>query len=534
MNCPICGAENAPETKFCVGCGSALSQAAPAPAASTYSEPTPATAPSTDGAKKLPVKAILFGVLGIVAVVLLISLISSLLSGGNGFIEYKQSILLVSTDEDEYSVVVGKKTLKTTIKSESYPDISYSLDGTAACVVTDEGELYVISGKKIKQVKDAEDVQSAIISNNGKGVAYLSMGEDDEFSTLYLAKVSNAKSTKVSEDVVGSYKIAPDGKSVAYFKDGGDDPAELMYSKGKKATKITDDEGAKLYGLSNGGKQIYVSISEDGESDLYSFNAKGKKNKIGDIGYPVVYFNDDHTQACYFNEDGKTHISTKGKEGKKVRNDVLAMIIAPNSAMKDTTYPTSNLYNHVYANSEGDIYMIKKNKDIKLVGSASDYQLDASGKYLYYVHKGDELKVLKISKGEKASEKAKIIIDDDFSSYYVTSDRKFVYFYDGEDLMSVNGKKGGNPKEITDELNANAGIAISSKDILYYVVDDELFAVSNGKKGKKVLGDVDQITNNVAHDETDILYSDVYAVSDGKLFGTTGSKGLKQILEFED
>jgi len=525
MNCPICGAENAPETKFCVGCGSALSQAAPAPAASTYSEPTPATAPSTDGAKKLPVKAILFGVLGVVAVVLLISLISSLLSGGNGYVEYKGSIRLEAIDEDEYAVIVGTKKLKTTIKSESFPTINRSLDGTAACVITDDGELYVISGKKVKQVKDAEDVQSAIISNNGKGVAYLSMGEDDEFYTLYLAKVSNAKSTKVSEDVVGSYKIAPDGKSVVYFKDGGDDPAELMYSKGKKASKITDDENATVYGLSNGGKQIYVSITnEDGDTNLYSFNAKGKKTKLGSFSRDIQ-FNEDHTQVLFGNEDGKSYISVKGKEGKKVRNDSLTLVIPSTSQSKGYTQPVSSLYNHVYyAFGEGsvDYYMIKKNKDIKLVGNTEGAILDQSAEYLYFLKDG-ELSVLKVSKGDKASDKAKLIIDDDFDDLELTSDRKYIYYTSGTELYAVNGKKGGTPREITDELSDD--IVLSNKDVLYYIVDGDLYAVSNGKKGKKIQSDVDGIeaAGNL----------NVYAYGDDKIYGTTGSKKLKMIVEID-
>ncbi len=527
MNCPICGAENAPETKFCVGCGSALTAAAPvATADSATQNYSNAPSPASDEKAKLPIsgKTILFGVVGIVAVVLVIALIGALF-GGNGFTTVEELPGLQLIDEGEYAIVVGKKQLKTTIKSEEYPDTDYSLDYSAMSIVTDEGDLYVVSGKKVKQVKDAEDVVYATISNNGKGVVYASKGEDDEFFTLYLAKVSNGKSTKISDEVSGySFEISPDGKSVAYFKDGGDDPDSLMYFKGKKSVEICDDENVRLYGLSNGGKQIYVSISDEGETDLYSFNSKAKKTKLGSCN-GVLGFNDDHTQVMFLDEDGKSTISNKGKEGKKVRKDSLEMILPENATTKGYTYPVSDLYNHVYENDEGDIYMIKKNKDIKLTGKASNITMDDSGKYLYYVHKGDELKVLKISHGDKASEKAKTIVDDPVSRYVVTSDRKYVYFIDGEDLLAVNGKKGGVPREITDELGSPS-LAISSKDVLYYIVDGDLYAVSNGKKGKKIQGDVDYVSG--------VPYGTVYAEGDGKLYGTTGSKKLKMILEIED
>lgn len=532
MNCPICGAENAPETKFCVGCGSALTDAAPAaPASEVYSD-----APVSEAKAGFPIskKTIIFGAVGILAVVLVIVLLSALFSG-NGFITVEQYPELYEIEEGEYAIVVGKKALKTTIKSEDYPDTSYSLDYSDMSIVTSEGELYVVTGKKVKQIKDADDVVYATMSNNGKSVAYVSKGEDDENATLYLAKVSNGKSTEITDELAetGSYyyssysiKISPDGKSVAYFKDGGEDPDALMYFKGKKSVEICDDEYVTLHGLSNGGKQIYVSITDDeGKTNLYSFNSKAKKTKLG--GYSgSVSFNKDHTQVLFVDDDGKSVISTNGKEGKKVRKGSLYMITPANVASKGSTYPVSNLYGQVYSNGDGDIYMIKKNKDIKLAGKTSDVMMDASGKYLYYIHDNDELKVLKISNGDKASDKAKVIVDENVDGYIVTSDRKYVYFWDdGDTLMAVNGKRGGTPKEITDELEAYE-FGLSSKDVFYYIVDGDLYAVSNGKKGKKVQGDVESVSC--------IPYGSVYAEGDGKLYGTTGSKKLKQILEFED
>jgi hypothetical protein len=226
------------------------------------------------------------------------------------------------------------------------------------------------------------------------------------------------------------------------------------------------------------------------------------------------------------NDEGKTYIAKNGKAGVKVSSDELSLIIAPNSTTVGYTYPVSDLYGHVYSNGEGEAHLIKKNKDIKLVSKASNMQLDASGEYLYYIDDNDELRVIEIGKGEKASEKAKTLVNDNVD-YVVTSDRKYVYFTDdGRTLMSVNGKNGGIPREISDDVDFGSGLALSSKDRLYYVVDDDLYVVTNGKSGKKIQGDINYVYNTSC--------GNVYAYNDDNFFASTGSKNLKNILDLDN
>lgn len=542
MNCPFCGAENAPESKFCIGCGSPIAVAEPVvpeapvmPEAPVATEAPAQSAPSAQDIKDTVVskakslfanKAVLYGILGVVALLAVVLIIGSLFSGGNGFIEVKEEITYFKTDDNEYSIVVGKKVLKQTIETEEgIVSFKSNLDGKIAVALTGDDDLYTISGSKVKKV--AEDVTGFILSVNGKGVAYTVHAEDDEFTSLYLLTVSNSKASKVTDELGSSYSISPDGKSVAYFKDGGEDEAdELMLFKGKKSTAICDDEGARLYGLSNNGKHIYVSIPKesDGETEtiLYSFNNKGKKEKLETIKGSVS-FNDDHTQIMFQDDEGRTFISTKGKAAKKVRSESMTLLIAPGSTSMGNTYPVSNLYGHVYQ-SNGGLYMIKKNKEIKLASKASQVQLDASGEYVYYIYDSEELRVAKISHGEKAGEKAKTIVDE-YVGYIVTYNRKYVYFSDnGTNLMAVNGKKGGTAREITDELDGD--VALSKDNKLYYTMDGDLYVVTNGKKGKKVLSDVDDVWSS------DNGY--IYAEGDDKAYVSTGSKKPKQILDLDN
>ncbi len=542
MNCPVCGASNTPESKFCVGCGSVM----PAQDAAVLTDPAPQASASAAPKAKFDAtevkdrllaiakpmgtqikalwsnKKLRTGILGGTVVLIALMIICAVFFGGNGFVELEQTITYEFTSDDEVSIIVDKKVLKDTISTkEGIEEFETCLNGKAAAILTGEGELYVIKGSKVKSV--ADDVTSFELSVSGKGVAYATRGEDDENTSLYVATVSNAKSTEITDNLANyNFKISPDGKSVAYYEDNGEDGDELMLFKGKDSTSINDDDDTYLYGLSNSGKQIYVGMEKDGETYLYSFNKKGEKSKLESLS-GSVRFNDDHAQVIFENKDGKTYISKNGKEAVKASSDSLDLIIAPGSDRMGETYPVSDLYGHVYESDEGEAYMIKKNKDIKLVSKASRMQLDASAEYLYYIYDNRELRVIEIGKGERASEAAKTIVRDNVS-YVVTSDRKYVYFTDDFDsLMSVNGKKGGIPKEIADDVDFSSGLALSNKDRLYYVVDDDLYVVDNGKSGKKILGDVDGVYNS-----TD---GNIYAYSDDSLFASTGSKKLKEILE---
>ncbi|MBQ9761829.1 MAG: hypothetical protein IJV82_01990 [Oscillospiraceae bacterium] len=572
MNCPNCGASNAPGAKFCVGCGANIA-AQQNPQQNTQQnsqqqyvqqqqqyvqqqqqyvapqQPAPKKAGSKVNAGAIkaqmagvlgPIgskvksifsnKMVLFGAIGCVAVLLVLAIVCAIFGGNNGFIEQKSSITVQKTDKEEYSVIVNKKVLSTTIDSKSAPQWRTSLDGKNAAILSSEKELYGVSGKKIKEI--ASDVIDFKLSNNGKYVAYVTAETKDSKTvyTLHLAKVSSGKSKEISDDIGSNadYVISPDGKSVAYFVPASESgkKAELMYFKGKKSVEVSND-GGTLYGMSDNGKQIYVKISGEG-TNLYCYKKNGDREKLGELTGSVG-FNSKHTQVMFSGKDGKMYFSNKGKEAEKLVNDSSLNLVYPSgysdaNATGENTLPVTNLLKHVYSNNDNELWMIKKNdKSTKLVSKATSAQLDASGKYVYYIYDGDELRCIKASHGDKASEKYKTIVKDDVSkNYVVTSNRKFVYFiYDGA-LYSVNGKKGGTPREITEDLSS-VSLALSRKDRVYYIQDGDLYACSNGKKGSKVLSDVQAA---VASGN-----GNVYAISDDTFYGTTGAKKLKKLCE---
>lgn len=553
MNCPKCGAALAPGSKFCVTCGtpvptqSSLDPQYQAPQQAEYAQPqayVQQPAPEQTGSKfdfkqVLAQLTLMFKPLwtkikpittdkkkmGIIAggfaLIVVLAILCGVLTSGNGYIQAKQYINVFSTGEEEYSVTVNNKVLKKTISSEKGIDeIAYSIDGKYAAILTGDGELYGVAGKKLTKL--ADDVTSFQISVDGKFVAFATLDEDER--GLSITKINKAKATEITDSLGGSYAIAPDGKAVAFFEQD-EDTTELKLFRGKKSVKLTDDEGASLQGLSNGGKKVYVSIRGEESNVLYAYSRNGNRNKLSSFG-GGVQFNADHSQIMFKNDEGKIYISTNGKAPKKVTSESLSLVIPSTSygtySVADSkTNPVKNLYNHVYTCGD-KVMVIKKNSDknVKLLSNVSKVTLDDSAEYIYYVKSG-ELRVSKVKAGEKASESYKMLVDDTVTNYVVTSNRKKVYFVDDhETLYSCNGKKRSTPKEIADEVGYS--LVRSAKDFVYFTSDGDLYASKNGKKGSKVLGDCEGVLgapNGI-----------VFAASDDNLYCSAGSKKPKKIL----
>lgn len=563
MICKNCGCEIAEGAKFCGSCGTAVEQpveSAPveapvAPVEAPAAVETPAAeTPAAEAAPKADIMATvkerlkelgntvkpylqkyklpLVGVAAVLFLLMSIAIIVGVLTAGNGFIAFENGIM-VNTVEDEVVVLWNKKVIKTGIEASYIEDSATSLDGTVYAALTDSGTLFFVRNGKAKVI--AEEVVTFLMSSSGKGIAYICEGEEE--SELNLYNVGSKKNTVVDDEYMMyaallGMELSPDGKSLAYYAyDEEEGEASLMYFSGKKSVKITSSE-VELIGLSNGGKYIYVlGENDDGESILYSYNKKGDRKKLNTCSGESFYFNDDHTQILFTN-DGKSYISSKGKEAKKISSGTARLLLTEDSmsfsGANSTTYPVDDLYGHVYnVNNDGKrgLWLIKKNENSskKLVSEAYSAQLDAQAEYIYYLNDDADLKVLKISHGENASDKAKELAED-VSSFVVTSNRKKVYYVSEDGLYSCNGKNGSGRKTIASE-DVSSSLVINAKDVVYYRLDGDLYACSNGRKGTKVLSDVSGMMgfpNGV-----------VYAGDEDAIYVTTGSKKLKKLLDME-
>ena len=371
-----------------------------------------------------------------------------------------------------------------------------------------------------------------------------------------------------------NYALSPDGKSMAYYKvDEDDGTYTLMYFNGSKHTKITSNE-VTLIGLSNKGKYIYVTSTdtdeekEETKTTLYCYNTKGDKQKLGSCSTSTFRFNEDHTQILYY-DGAKSMISAKGKESVRISSNyvypmipkssssvtysvttsaVLSFIeylkqydinlddLAENEYLKNmyeamyksfkenskvyttvVTVPCDNLYNKVYTCYKDEQYsawLIKKNTDksVRLVNNIGDCTMDESYEYLYYTDKDSNLMMIKVSHGERASDKAKQIAED-VDNYVVTSDRAKVYFISDDALYSCNGKTGKSKKTVAAE-DVYSGIVLNANDVCFYIVEGDAYATSNGKKGKMVVADV----GYYEYEYSDNIYYYMYVSENGVVY----------------
>ena len=563
MFCKNCGSAMEDGAKFCASCGTAQ-EAQPIPEVAVTPAETPVEVPAetpvevetqhkepkvnpfnTLKEKAAPLldkvkpivqkyKLALVGILALVMFVSAICIIIGLCTAGNGYIPYENATMINIVD-NEVVAVWNNKVIKTGIEAESIERSSTNLDGTVFVALTDDGTLFFVRNKKAKVI--AEDVTGFILSNSGTAVAYVATNDDDGHS-LNLYNISKKKNVVVDDEysaLAGAFlgmALSPDGKTLAYYEfDEEEYESTLMLFKGKKSVKITSSE-VELIGLSNGGKYIYViGENDNGEKVLYTYNKKGDRTKLNNCSGSSFYFNEDHTQILFVN-DGKSYISTKGKDANKIGSGVARLVLASNSvsfsAGNYTTYPVDNLYGHVYRLSTDDgynLWNIKKNSDNskQLVKNVTNWKLDADAKYVYYVNDNDDLCVLKISHGDNASAKAKTIAED-VTNYVVTSNRKRVYFISDGGLYSCNAKNGNGKKTIASE-DISGQLAINAKDVVYYSMDGDTYACSNGRKGKKVLSD----STGFVSSPNGI----VYAGTEDALYVSTGAKKLKKLLNLD-
>lgn len=556
MICKNCGAELADNAKFCSSCGAAQEaevQQPVAPAepveevvaapAQEPAAPAEAAAPAEPKANPLlpliekakpfvqKYKLPLAGAACVLLLIIAISIIVSVCGGGNGFIA-SENAMIATVDDDMVIVLWNKKMIETKIEADYIEEQVTNLDGTVLAFLTNEGDLCVAKGKKVTKV--AEDVAYFELSVDGSGIAFLNYSDDE--CNLCLYNVGSKKTVTAVEDCdftsmsYYGFELAPDGDSLAYYDfDVEEFEATLMFFNGKKSIKITSSE-VELLGLSNDGKYIYAIAENDGVDTLYAYNKKGDRDKIGVCTNSTVYFNDDHTQILYLNE-GKTYCSVKGKEGTKLSSSKAALITSTDSASfscgSAITYPVADLFNHVYAvynDGQYNLWLLKKNfdKSVKLVSDVSDWMLDADCEYVYYLDDNGCLCVLKISHGDDASDKAKLLAED-VENYVVTSDRKKVYFISDDALYSCNAKNGNSKKTVASDDVSAYYLVLNAKDVVYYILDGDCYACSNGRKGTKVLSDAEGLMgygNGV-----------VYAGTDDTLYVTDGSKKLTKLYE---
>lgn len=244
--CPNCGAQTSTEFAFCQKCGASIAEDAPVSVALTE------TTPDKKGMlQTMPKKALMFGGIGIIALVVII-LAVSLLSGGGSSDKYG---LYLKAGEIFYTDYSENDALKITSRLSNGESVSDSMLSNSAFVLSsyiafsDNGSriffpdritsgapgitLYYRDIHKPDEdaVKIDSDVAMYAINGAGTKVAYIK-GSD---RILYLHDLTDK--TKIASGVT-SFSVADDLKKISYHTD---ENSYYLWYADKDTVKLAND-----------------------------------------------------------------------------------------------------------------------------------------------------------------------------------------------------------------------------------------------------------------------------------------------------
>lgn len=436
-----------------------------------------------------------------IAVLLLVTALLSFVEVGNNPFHPYENHVEVLPRQDRLHVAINSKMLEQVPHANSCQKISSSVDGRIAAFLTDTKELYLVRNQELTKI--ADDVLHFEISSSGMGVAFAQKYAQQYALTLYHVAHSTRREITASLSRL-DFSLSPDGQSVAYYTLIDDQDVLMCHRRGKELTICR--ENSDLVGLSDDGAHIYAVCPKiTGTSALYSFNHKGKGTELGSVTSISFKLNTDHRQIMFYN-NGKTMVSINGQPAVNLSAYPLYLVTALNSHSasdgNSITLPVRTLFDHVYTCSDGEstgVWLIRKDpgQNEKLVSRASSCTLDANAEYLYYIHDASELCVMKVSGGGYQSH----ILAENVDHYVVSADRSYVYYVNDGTLYAANGKKSGRAKVISTNTESYS-LAISAKDVLYYLNGTDLYTCKNGRKSTLSAQNVQSVysaPNNVVY-----------------------------------
>ena len=468
-------------------------------------------------------KRILLGSL----LVLLALLLAAVLSLGgiknNSFLLYEQNIELLQHQGVIYTAI-DDFVLAEPLPGSQVQKFHAAVDGSVAAFLTNQKELYIVQDNYLKKI--ADDVHHYEISSSGQGIAFAQKYVEQYSLSHYDLK--KQERVEITDNLARlDFSLSPDGKTVSFYTPGEDRDTLMCWRKGKVVTVTRDN--CDLVGLANEGKFVYaVTPKITGTSALFAYDTQGNSTELGTVTSSSFKFNANHTQIMFYN-NGQTLISSSGKKAVKVSSNPLYMVTAPNnystSDENSITFPVRSMFDHVYTCSDGvttSAWLIRKNPDasVKLVSDVSSCKLDASAKYLYYIQDMKQLNVLRISNGIHAAEKANAIAQN-VDAYTITSDRSHVYFTRKNQLICINGMKGGTEHLISDQYSGLQPV-VNSADVVYYLCGSDLYFCKNGSKSVLAAEHIQSIYGSPN--------AVVYAIGENGIYTSFNNNRVRQII----
>lgn len=407
----------------------------------------------------------------------------------------------VEEDGDLYVYYMNGDKLK--LDDEKANSKQFSMDGSVIGYKNDEKEIVLIKeGKVIKTGID--DVEEFRLSQNGDTMVYITDCESNSYlisdygydatnrvGTLCLYDIKKKTSIEIADGVVlGSAVLSPNGKTVAFVSDyeATDDFKGYYSVNGKEPVAVGKEK--RVFAISDKGKFIYYM-----DVDRIYVMKNGKEEKLaGDLRFVTALMNADNTEMLFYNED-KTYVTVKGGEKKKIAGDRLGTVILNDDAASSkqelttetgviqVTYTGVDTFKEkLFSSSDDRIYYMMKNYETeKLATEAYEYVVAEDGKSLIY---SDYVNLVKVTKFDKGGEKEVIAKGALPESIYADGDLKHIYLVNIEDELYYVKK--GKGTKIADDITS-AAISTDGQYCYYVVENEELNYSKNGSKEKELL-----------------------------------------------
>lgn len=449
-------------------------------------------------------KYFMMGASAVVALLFLIALIAMLGSKDESYMKASENSVLAieKRDGDLYAIYADGEQLK--LDDDKANSQVYSMDGSVVVYENEEEELVILNdGEIIATGIDKAD--GVVISNGGNTIAYFTDCEKATYyvseydyedtikvGTLNLYDVKKKSSIEIAEEVVvDSAVLSPDGKTVAYVAEyeATDDFRGFYSVNGKEPVEVGKEK--RVFAIADKAKYVYFMDVDR----IYVMKKNDEEKLASDLRYVEVMMNADNTEMLFFTE-GKTYITVKGGEKKKVANEQFTRVVLEDNAATGgqdletekgeitITYTGVDTFEEklFYCYYTDEIYYMKKSEAEKLASGTYQYVLAEDGESLVYRNGSD---IVKVTKFDKGGEKEVIASNAYPQKIYADGDLKHVYLLNSEFELYYVGKKGKGTK-ISDDVTS----AVMSADgsYCYFIVEgEELCYSKNGGKEKELL-----------------------------------------------
>lgn len=512
MYCPKCGKEYTNEA-FCSTCGTALPQNVravfptdasappqndpPVPPAEESAGLNTAVLPTPDKGIPEGVKAkVSLKVIGITATflavitgIIVMFILRASVSGGKFDSYSPNSVFYIQTEDTVFFFTSDGKKIG---ELDAPQTCVHSSDFSNLTVYDSDQNLNIVTSNGIENLGIFETYTRSL---NGKFIIYT-----DKDGDWYWYDTVKREEKKISgigyNDSVKFCSISPDGSAAAFsiYDEDGYEGFTCLYGQ----APVSLGRGNIPLAISNGGDYIYYcrlqNSTKEGYWTLY-VSHKEERVKLSDsfdladnLEYTSLLLNNKGNQLI-FEENGKSYITINGGEKQKLFSNS-PFLIEPETPLytadkKDYNtcvfYPISDLLDQCYSYYEGPVYFVdSKGESYKIIpDSTDDFQIADNNSGAIYLSKGNLVKVTDFVKGTKVD----LTSDADADSFFATNDLSGIYYLENDELYYL--KEGKKPVKIKDDVEK---YMLAPDDLSVYVLSDGQLYIAKREKITPVEG----------------------------------------------